>query len=148
MLRVSRTASLAFSFLRHADRPLVEDQSLLGDAIGRIAPVHLGFITSWTVFQAVMEIRCRGKQGLRKICRKKYILQETPTGREADLSLDFQDAVLPGKVSMSLAFKQESKEQSIRNLLTIVYQCLLVVSTPYCILNDVVRLVPALRGAD
>lgn len=108
--------TLRIAFSRYVDRPLLEDPFILEDAIGRIAPVHLRFINSWDAFQAVMEIRFQGKQGFKKICRKEYNLQESPTGREVDLSEDFQDAFLPGqKITMSLIFKRESTEQPAQN---------------------------------
>ena len=109
--------ALRSAFSKHVDRPLLEDPFILEDAIGRIAPVHLRFINSWAAFQAVMEIRFQGKQGLRKICRKEYVLQESATGKEIDLSLDFDDAFLPGqRVTMSLIFKRNSTEQSTQTM--------------------------------
>jgi hypothetical protein len=108
-----QVVALRSAFSKYVDRPLLEEPFLLEDAIGRIAPVHLRFINSWTAFQAVMEIRFQGKQGLRKICRREYVLQESATGRDVDLSLDFEDAFLPGqKITMSLVFKRDSTEQS------------------------------------
>lgn len=63
-------------------RSLCEDPFILEDAIGRIAPVHLRFIPSWEAFDAVMEIRFQGKQGLSKIRKKEYVLQENATKAE------------------------------------------------------------------
>jgi hypothetical protein len=108
--------ALRSAFVR-VDRPLLEDPFILEDAIGRVAPVHLRFINSWAAFHAVMEIRFQGKQGLRKILRKEYALQETATGRDVDMSLDFDDAFLPGqKIAMSFIFKRHFAEQSNQNL--------------------------------
>lgn len=105
--------ALRSAFSKHVDRPLLEDPFILEDAIGRIAPVHLRFVNSWAAFHAVMEIRFQGKQGFKKICRKEYVLQESAMGREVDMSLDFDDAFLPGqKINMSLVFKRDSTEQS------------------------------------
>lgn len=109
--------ALHSAFLKHVDRPLGEDPFILEDAIGRVAPVHLRFINSWKAFQAVMEIRFQGKQGLKKICRKEYVLQESATGREVDLSLEFDDAILPGqKITMSLVFKRDATDQSTQTM--------------------------------
>ncbi|OCL09337.1 hypothetical protein AOQ84DRAFT_339092 [Glonium stellatum] len=105
--------ALRSAFAKRIDRPLLEDPFILEDAIGRIAPVHLRFINSWAAFQAVMEIRFKGKQGSMKICKMEYVLQKSATGREIDRSLSFEDAFLPGqKVVMSLIFKRETTEQS------------------------------------
>lgn len=54
------------SFTLQVDRPLCEDPFILEDVIGRIAPVHLRFITPWEAFDSVMEIRFQEKQGLSK----------------------------------------------------------------------------------
>jgi hypothetical protein len=109
--------ALRSAFSKHVDRPLLEDPFVLEDAIGRVAPVHLRFINSWAAFQAVMEIRFQEKQGLRKIRRKEYALQEIATGREVDLSLAFEDAFLPGqRIAMSFVFKRNSMEQSTQSL--------------------------------
>lgn len=106
--------ALRSAFTKHVDRPLLEDPFILEDAIGRIAPVHLRFIHSWAAFQAVMEIRFQGKQGLKKIIDKDYTLQDSATGREVDPSLAFEDAFLPGQIiTMSLVFKLGSAEEPI-----------------------------------
>jgi hypothetical protein len=111
--------ALRSAFSKQVDRPLTEDPFMLEDAIGRIAPVHLRFINSWSAFQAVMEIRFEGKQGVLKICRKEYILQDMATGREVDMSLNFEDAFLPGqKVTMSLVFRHTSSEHTAQTTTT------------------------------
>jgi len=108
--------ALRTAFSKQVDRPLLEDPFILEDAIGRVAPVHLRFINSWAAFHAVMEIRFQGKQGLRKIVKKEYVLQESATGREVDFKLDFEDAFMPGqKITMSLIFKRTSAEPSTSN---------------------------------
>jgi hypothetical protein len=106
--------SLRSAFVVQVDRPLVEDPFILEDAVGRFAPVHLRFINSWPAFDAVMEIRFQGKQGLAKIRKREYVLQESANGKEIDRSIQFEDAFLPGqKVTMSILFKKEVGEQSI-----------------------------------
>lgn len=101
--------ALRSAFTTRVGHSLCEDPFILEDAIGRTAPVHLRFINSWQAFDAVMEIRFKGKQGLPKIQRKEYILEEDATGLEIDRSIDFSDCFLPGqKIVMSLVFKNES----------------------------------------
>ena len=63
-----------------------------------------------------MEIRFQGKQGLRKIRKKEYALQESATGKEIDRSVEFQDTFLPGqKVTMSVIFKKDAAERSTQS---------------------------------
>lgn len=83
--------ALRSAFTTRADRSLCEDPFILEDAIGRVAPVHLRFINSWQAFDTVMEIRFTGKQGLPKIQRREYILEENATGLKIDRSMDFSD---------------------------------------------------------
>jgi hypothetical protein len=54
----------------------------LEDAIGRIAPVHLQFVTSWDAFNAVLEIRFRDLQGFKKVKDKQYGLRNKATKRD------------------------------------------------------------------
>jgi hypothetical protein len=51
----------------HLERSLTEEPFMLEDAIGRVAPVHLQFVTSWDAFNAVLEIRFRDLQGFKKV---------------------------------------------------------------------------------
>jgi hypothetical protein len=100
------------SFTIQVNRSLCEDPFILEDAIGRKAPVHLRFITSWEAFDSVMEIRFQGKQGLSKIQKKEYILQESATKTEISRSFDFSDSFLPGqKISMALVFQEKSRPE-------------------------------------
>ena len=41
----------------HLERSLYQEPFILEDAIGRIAPVHMQFITSWEAFDSVMRLR-------------------------------------------------------------------------------------------
>lgn len=101
--------ALRSAFTTRADRSLCEDPFILEDAIGRVALVHLRFINSWQAFDTVMEIRFTGKQGLPKIQRREYILEENATGLKIDRSMDFSDCFLPEqKIVMSLVFRKES----------------------------------------
>jgi hypothetical protein len=92
--------------LTQISRPLAEDPIILEDALGRIAPVHLRFITSWEAFDAVMELRFQGKRGFNKVKRKQYALSDSATNQDVDLSEDWEDAFTPGqKIDMSLLFR-------------------------------------------
>ncbi|KAH5540271.1 hypothetical protein HBI27_106670 [Parastagonospora nodorum] len=64
------------------ERSLIEEPFVLEDAIGRIAPVHLQFVTSWDAFNAVLEIRFRDMQGSKKVKQKQYGLQDRATKRD------------------------------------------------------------------
>ncbi|KAF1837793.1 hypothetical protein BDW02DRAFT_466187, partial [Decorospora gaudefroyi] len=84
---------------------LIEEPVILEDPLGRIAPVHLQFITSWDAFNSVLESRFQNIQGLKKVKQRDYGLQERGTGREIEQSRLWQSAFLPGqRVEMSFIF--------------------------------------------
>lgn len=89
---------------------LAEDPFLLEDAVGRVAPVHLRFITSWIAFEAVLEARFEGRKGFSKVRRGDYVLQEDSTEKEVDREMDWDLAFMPGqKINMSLVFRREQQ---------------------------------------
>jgi hypothetical protein len=96
------------------ERGLIEEPFILEDAIGRIAPVHLQFITSWDAFNAVLEIRFQGMQGFQKVKQKQYGLQDKASKRDIEQSRPWQRAFLPGqRIEMSFLFDTQENEDSI-----------------------------------
>ena len=92
-------------------RSLSEEPFILEDALGRVSPVHLGFITSWEAFDAVLMVRFKDQYGFSKICRKEYMLHEDAAGTEINRVKDFQRAILPGqRLVMSIIFNEGAKE--------------------------------------
>jgi hypothetical protein len=82
----------------------------LEDAIGRVSPITLQFITCWDALQAVLEVRFRGIQGSKKVLRKEYALQYRATGKDIDLTRTWEGAFLPGQwVDMSMVFQETGK---------------------------------------
>ena len=86
---------LRILFASRVDSPLCEDPICLEDAIGRIAPVYLWFISSWEAFDAVMDVRFQRKPGFLKIRRKEYVIEKSATSIEVDRSVPFDDALYP-----------------------------------------------------
>src|SRR5436190_21624377 len=81
----------------HSERTLIQEPFILEDAIGRVAPVHLQFISSWEAFDSVLDLRFRDLPGHRKVKRKEFVLQERATSREIDRSYPWQASFLPGQ---------------------------------------------------
>jgi hypothetical protein len=97
--------SLRLAFTSHIDRSISEEPFVLEDPIGRISLVHLRFVDSWDAFDAVMETRFRGKQGLRKIVNKQFTLEDARTGKEISRKRNIEDAILPGqRIAMAIIF--------------------------------------------
>lgn len=89
---------------------LIQEPFILDDALGRIAPVHLQFITSWGALDKVLQLRFKGMQGSGKVKRKEFALQERATGREISRRLPWETAFRPGQtVEMSLIFRESVK---------------------------------------
>jgi hypothetical protein len=95
------------------ERGLLEEPMILEDAIGRKAPVHLQFVTSWEALESILEVRFRHIQGHKKIIQKQYGLQDGATKREVERSRAWQSAFLPGqRVEMSMVFHSEEPASS------------------------------------
>jgi hypothetical protein len=85
----------------------IQEPLILTDALGRIAPVHLELINSWTVLESVLEARFHNIPGERKIRRKEYALQDRSSQLDIQRSASFESCFLPGRqVDMSMVFKQ------------------------------------------
>jgi hypothetical protein len=89
----------------------------LEDAIGRIAPVHLQFVTSWDAFNAVLEIRFRDLQGFKKVKDKQYGLRNKATKRDVEQTRPWQRAFLPGqRIEMSFFFDTQKEGINVDNV--------------------------------
>ena len=97
----------------HLERSLFEEPIILDDPMGRIAPVHLQFITSWDAFHSVLELRFQNMPGQIKIGRRQYALQAQGTGREIELSRPWHAAFISGqRIDMSFIFSQDDTSES------------------------------------
>lgn len=97
----------------YLERTLINEPFILEDAIGRISPVHMQFISSWAALEAVLETRFRGLQGHDKVVCGHWMLQDRATGREISRKRCWEGAFLPGqKIDMSLLFERETTSQS------------------------------------
>lgn len=98
------------------DNSMSQAPFLLEDAIGRVAPVHMQFITSWNALDAVLIARFEGLPGLEKVQRGEFTLQERATHREITRKRPWESAFRPGqKIDMSLTFEQIAKAKVKRN---------------------------------
>ncbi|KAK0716155.1 hypothetical protein B0H67DRAFT_645810 [Lasiosphaeris hirsuta] len=86
---------------------LIEEPFILEDAIGRISPVHLQFVTSWKAFDTVLRHRFEGMKGYGKIKRKDFVLQERATSRDISRHTRWEAAFRPGQfVEMGILFRE------------------------------------------
>ena len=98
----------------HLERGLIQEPFLLEDAIGRISPVHMQFITSWAAFDSVLDMRFRNIPGHSKILSKEYILQDHASRRDINFHQPWEGTFLPGqKVDMSIMFDDVREEVAL-----------------------------------
>lgn len=84
-----------------------EPMFYLEDALGRVFPITLQFITCWDALHAVLEINFRGLQGMKKVLKREFALQDRGTKKDIDLSQKWERVFLPGKwVDMSMIFNE------------------------------------------
>lgn len=115
-ITIYRTVSEIRAILpSHLERTLYQEPFHLEDAIGRVFPVHLQFISTWDAFDCVLETQFRNRQGHRKILDKDFVLQERATRRDISRNLPWEGAFLPGqRIDMSMIFidSQHDKQKT------------------------------------
>lgn len=95
--------------LMRLERPLSDEHFIFEDATGKVFPIHLRTITSWEVFEFIINDRFKGKKGAHRTRRGRYKLQERATGREVDRSLDWESAFFPyQRIDMSMMCREAS----------------------------------------
>ncbi|KAM5386445.1 hypothetical protein ACJZ2D_000408 [Fusarium nematophilum] len=117
MLAVSGELSSIRAVVMRLDRGISDDHFVLEDATGRTFPIHLKTITSWEVFEYILNDRFKGKKGAHRIRLKLYSLQERATRREVDRTTNWESAFLPyQRVNMSLMCREVGKGRDARLL--------------------------------
>ena len=89
---------------------LLKEPVIFTDALDRIAPIHLDWITSWQAFLAVLEVRF-SHLGSSKIKRREFALQESVTRSELIFTKPIALCLKPGQyVDMSMVFRDRTEE--------------------------------------
>lgn len=108
--------SIQESLSHSMDRALIQQPFVLEDPLGRIAPVHLQWVTSWKGFYTNLALRFEGLPGLNKIEQREFVIQERATGREISDKEPWEIAFRPGTlVLMSLVFQRDGKTAESRS---------------------------------
>ncbi|KAJ4120293.1 hypothetical protein NW760_007447 [Fusarium oxysporum] len=111
MTAITGDLSSIRTVIMRLDRGPSDEHFVLEDITGRTFPIHLKTITSWEVFEFILNQRFKGKKGARRVQRKLYSLQEDITHREVDWSMPWESAFLPyQRVNMSLMCKEAEAE--------------------------------------
>ncbi|CAG7554642.1 unnamed protein product [Fusarium equiseti] len=111
MCTISGDLSSIRAIVMRLDRGTNDEYFILEDITGRMFPIHLRTITSWTVLEFILSERFKGKKGARRVQRKLYSLRESNTQREIDGYIPWESAFLPHqKITMSLICKDTENE--------------------------------------
>jgi hypothetical protein len=87
---------------------LLKEPVIFTDALDRVAPIHLDWITSWDAFLAVLEVRF-SHLGSNKIKRREFALQESATRSELAFTRPIDLCLKPGQhVDMCMIFQDRT----------------------------------------
>ena len=90
---------------------LLQQPVIFTDALDRIAPIHLDWISTWDAFLAVLELRF-AHLGYNKIKRREFALQATGSRKDLLLTRSIGKCLMPGQyVDMSMVFQDQAGEQ-------------------------------------
>jgi len=85
----------------------IQEPTTLTDPLGRVAPIHLELISSWDVFEKVMDGRFLDPPGRRKLERQEYSLQDQDATADLERSQPFETCFIPGRmVGMCFNFEK------------------------------------------
>ena len=94
----------------HSEMTLIRAFTL-EDAIGRITPVDMVFVSSWDAFEAMLEGCFREFPGHKMVARKQYVFQDQKTNRDIKRSIPWSGALVPGQyINMGLIFRKRSSK--------------------------------------
>lgn len=87
---------------------------ILEDAHGRLAPFHIEFINSFTVFQAVLEARFHDVPGFKKVRNGEYMMQDVASKKTLDFTQPWESVFRPGRrANMSMVFEEDEAVSSV-----------------------------------
>lgn len=99
------------SMLMALERPLSDEHFVLEDASGRLFPIHLKTVTSWHVFEYILQDLFKGRTGAHRVSRRRYILNERATSREIGRNIAWANAFRPyQRVDMSIMCEESAKD--------------------------------------
>lgn len=99
--------------------PLRDEHFVLEDATGRAFPIPLKTVTSWAMFEYILQEHFRGRTGAHRVLRRRYMLSERATSIEVERSTTWEIAFRPyQRVDMSIMCKAPEIETDVDKLCT------------------------------
>lgn len=98
------------------ERPLSDEHFVLEDATDRAFPIHMKTVTSWDVFEYILQEHFKGRTGAHRVLRRRYMLNERATSMEIDRNRAWANAFRPyQRVDMSILCKAPATETDVDN---------------------------------
>lgn len=91
-----------------------DEHFVLEDATGRPIPIHLKTVTSWAMFEYILQEHFKGRTGAHRVGRKRYMLNERATSMEIDRTKIWANAFRPyQRIDMSILCKAPSTQTDV-----------------------------------
>lgn len=102
------------SIIMKIEWPLSDEHFVLEDATCRPFPIHLKTVTSWAVFEHILQEKFKGRTGAHRVLRGRYMLTERATSIEVERSRTWENAFRPyQKVDMSIMCRVPATETDV-----------------------------------
>ncbi|KAL1874869.1 hypothetical protein Daus18300_003410 [Diaporthe australafricana] len=107
------------SMIMKIEWPLRDEHFVLEDATGRAFPIPLKTVTSWAMFEYILQEHFKGRTGAHRVLRRRYMLSERATSIEVERTTTWEIAFRPyQRVDMSIMCKAPETETDVDKLCT------------------------------
>lgn len=94
--------------------PLRDEHFVLEDATGRAFPIPLKTVTSWDLFEHILQEHFKGRTGAHRVVRRRYMLSERATSMEVDRATTWANAFRPyQRIDMSILCKAPATDVDV-----------------------------------
>lgn len=94
--------------------PLRDEHFVLEDATGRAFPIPLKTVTSWDIFEYILQEHFKGRTGAHRVGRRRYMLSERATSMEVDRTTTWANAFRPHqRIDMSILCKAPAMDTDV-----------------------------------
>ncbi|KAJ4416848.1 hypothetical protein N0V82_006487 [Gnomoniopsis sp. IMI 355080] len=107
------------SLMMKIEWPLRDEHFVLEDATGRAFPIPLKTVTSWELFEYILQEHFKGRTGAHRVLRRRYMLSERATSAEVDRTTNWANAFRPyQRIDMSILCKAPATQMEVERLST------------------------------
>ncbi|KAJ0107175.1 hypothetical protein J7T55_014705 [Diaporthe amygdali] len=99
------------SMIMKIEWPLGGEHFILEDATGRAFPIPLKTVTSWDLFEYILQEHFKGRTGAHRVLRRRYLLSERTTSTDVERTTAWENAFRPyQRIDMSIMCKAAATE--------------------------------------